>query len=238
VSTAPFEGFAPDTLAFYADITAHNDRAWFESQRDRFAQSVLAPSKAFITTLGPRLAQLSPHTGFDPDHNGRGSFKKIHTDQRFQQGREPFKTSAQFIFWNGPLPQKKANAVYFVQIGPHEVVLAAGLKYFEGKLVKAFRDVVVHPVEGPRLAAAVQAVEAAGYTLEGTHYQNVPKGFPADHPNARLLKHDAIYASLHAPVPPALFTPGFVDWCLGHFAQMAPLFDWSVSFLHKAEPVL
>lgn len=229
-----FQGFGQGALDFYADIAAHNDRAWFEGQRERFLRDVIEPARAFIGDLGPRLGALSPGTGFDPDHNGRGSFKKIHTDQRFQQGREPFKTSAQFIFWNGPLAQKKANPVYFVQFDPHAVVLAAGLKYFEGKLVKAFRAAVVDPVEGPLVADAVRRVEEAGYTLEGTHYQGVPKGFPPDHPNARLLKHDALYASLQAPVPKEFFGPTFVDWCMEHFTRMEPLFAWCVQFLHRS----
>lgn len=230
---APFRGFPEDALGFYADIARHNDRAWFEGQRERFMSQVVEPARAFILTLGPQLAQLSPGTGFDPDHNGRGSFKKIHTDQRFQQGREPFKTQAQLIFWNGPLAQKKANPVYFVQFEPGEVMLAAGLKYFDGKLVKAYRDAVADPTEGSALAEAVRRVEGLGYTLAGEHYQNVPKGFPADHPHARLLKHDAVYAVHRGPVPTELHGPEFVAWCMAHFTRMEPLFAWTVAFLNR-----
>ncbi|MCB9546372.1 MAG: DUF2461 domain-containing protein [Myxococcales bacterium] len=229
-----FTGFPADALAFYADIARHNDRDWFEANRERFMTQVVAPAQAFITTLGPRLAELSPGTGFDPNHTGRGSFKKIHTDQRFQQGREPFKTSCQIIFWNGPLPQKKANSVYFVQFDAEEVVLAAGLKYFDGKLVKTFRDAAVDATQGKQLTAAVEAVQAAGYTIEGEHYKGVPKGYPEDHPNAALLKHDALYARLAAPVPADIQRADFVDWCVGHFRRMEPVFAWSVDFLHRA----
>ncbi|MEZ4464256.1 MAG: DUF2461 domain-containing protein [bacterium] len=229
-----FTGFSAAALQFYADIARNNDRAWFEAHRDTFMTQVVEPAQAFITTLGPRLAELSPGTGFDPNHTGRGSFKKIHTDQRFQQGREPFKTSCQLIFWNGPLAQKKANSVYFVQFDAEEVVLAAGLKYFDGKLVKAYRDAAVDPVQGAALTRATRNVAARGYTIEGTHYKNVPKGYAEDHPNAELLKHDALYARLATPVPAEIRRADFVDWCVGHFRQMEPVFAWSVDFLHRA----
>ena len=87
-----FQGFPRGALAFYDGISARNTRDWFEKHRDQFESDVVGPARAFIETIGPELQNLSAGVQFSPNHTGRGSFKKIHTDQRFQKGRDPFKT--------------------------------------------------------------------------------------------------------------------------------------------------
>lgn len=228
-----FSGFPPEALRFYADIAAQNDRAWFEAHRDVYMQQVIEPAKAFITALGEALEGIAPGISYDPNHTGRGSFKKIHTDQRFQKGRDPFKTYAQIFFWQGPLKQKKANSVFMVTFNPETVTLAAGLKYFDGKLVKAYREAAADAVTGAALAEITASLAAQGYGIEGQHYKNVPRGYDSGHPNADLLRHNAIYSTHKSEVPPAFHTADFVEWCLGHFREMAPLFRWGVDFLER-----
>lgn len=229
-----FTGFPPEALQFYADIAARQDRAWFDAHRAEYDRHVIEPAQAFINTLGPALQRVAPGVGYDPNHTGRGSFKKIHTDQRFQKGRDPFKTYAQMIFWKGPLAQKKANSVFMVHFDPEKVVLAAGLKYFDGKLVKAYREAVVDPVVGAALGEITRGLRAQGYGVAGEHYKSVPRGFDPAHPNADLLRHSAIYSTHKSDVPPELHSAAFVDWCLAHFEVMGPMFRWSVDFLERA----
>ncbi|MDD2852743.1 MAG: DUF2461 family protein [Desulfuromonadaceae bacterium] len=32
----PFTGFSPESLAFFENLAAHNNKAWFEEHRDDF----------------------------------------------------------------------------------------------------------------------------------------------------------------------------------------------------------
>jgi uncharacterized protein (TIGR02453 family) len=229
-----FTGFPVEALQFYADIAQHNDRAWFEAHRETYMTHVIEPAQAFINTLGEALQAVAPGVGYDPNHTGRGSFKKIHTDQRFQKGRDPFKTYAQMIFWKGPLPQKKANAVFGVTIKPDTIALFTGLKYFDGKGVKAYRAAAADPTRGKALGDIVKTLKAQGYGVGDVHYKRVPRGYDPEHPNAELLRHNAIYATHSGPVPDAFHSAAFVDWCLDHFKAMAPIFEWSVALLERA----
>lgn len=231
-----FSGFPPQALQFYADVARTQSREWFDAHRDAYMTHVIEPAQAFITALGAALQPIAPGTQYDPNHTGRGSFKKIHTDQRFQKGRDPFKAYAQIFFWKGPVKQKKANAVFMVTFNPEAVTLAAGVKYFDGKLVKAYRNAAADPVHGAALADIVGGLRARGYAIQGQHYKNVPRGFDSAHPNADLLRHNAMYSTHKIDIPAAFHTAGFVDWCLGHFEAMAPLFGWSVDFLERAVP--
>ena len=227
-----FQGFPEEALRFYADIAREQDRDWFDAHRSEYAAHVVEPAADFILSLGERLRTLRPEIGFDPNHTGRGSFKKIHTDQRFRKGRDPFKTYAQIIFWEGPLRTKKENSVFLVHFDPEKVVLAAGLKYMESATLKEFRRHAADVDRGASLRDAVDVATAAGAELQGSHYKGVPRGYDPEHPNAQLLRHNAMYVAAEAsPVPTEFHGPEFVDWCLERFEPMNALHVWCVEVL-------
>ncbi len=235
---AAFKGFKPTTLEFYAELAHNNERDWFISQRARYLSEVIEPAQAFVEALGKRLQKRRPQLGFDINYIGRGSIKKIHTDQRFQKGRPPLKTYAQIMFWEGPLETKKANSCLMVHIDPERIKLAAGLKYFDGRLLKDFRQAVVDPDHGGRLAEAIAGLKQyKGYSLKGVHFKKTPRGFDAAHPRAPLLLHDALYVELSRRVPQSFFSSRFVGFCAKHFRQMENLHAWCVDFLAESAGV-
>src|SRR5438309_25143 len=46
---------------FLSELKTHNDRAWFNKNKDRFEQDIKEPFLDFISDAGPQLR-------FDPDH--------------------------------------------------------------------------------------------------------------------------------------------------------------------------
>ena len=82
------------------------------------------------------------------------------------------------------------------------------------------------------MRAAFDAVVAAGpYQTGGAWYRRVPAGYPAAHPRADLLLLGGISAWTEQPHPPELHTAAFADWCLGHFAALAPIERWVAELL-------
>lgn len=230
-----FDGFPTAALDFYAGVAAHNEPAWFEAHRDAYEGAVIAPSQAFIEAMGPRLQALRPGVGFSPNHTGRGSFKKIHTDRRFNKDRPPYKTYAQMIFWEGPLAQKKANSVFKLHFEPGKVVVGAGLWYFDGPLRKAYRAAVAADDTGAALAEIVAALTAKGFAVGHSKFKRVPRGYDPDHPRGELLKHDGLFARFTASPPPDAFhRADFLDWAMAHYETLAPLHAWCVDFLEGA----
>ena len=231
-----FQGFSPAALDFYRGIAAHNDTDWFAANRQVFMEEVIGPAQRFIEALGSDLMGLRPCIQYDVNHTGRGSFKKIHTDRRFNKDRPPFKTYAQMIFWEGPLKVRKENACCMVTFDPGRVVLSAGLKYFERGTLKRYRSDVAGDQHGAGLANIVREAQGAGYTVGGSHYKRVPRGTAPDHPRADLLRHNALFAERRfTPEEAGLHSAGFVDFCASHFAAMLPVHDWCVSLLHRGQ---
>jgi uncharacterized protein (TIGR02453 family) len=227
-----FTGFPEAALAFYDGISAHNNREWFQKRRTDYMSHVVEPAQAFIRTIGPELQLLSAGVQFDPNHTGRGSFKKIHTDQRFQKGRDPFKTYCQIFFWEGPHKTKKSNSAFMLHFDPEKVALAVGLKYFDGSnVLKGYRNAVIDKKRGSALASVVSELKSAGYELGDQHYKRIPRGYDPEHKNGDLLRYNAIYAYRSEPVPNEFFGVDFLEYCMGHYRSMAPLHAWCVDLL-------
>ena len=53
-----FTGFPQETFAFLAGIAANNDKDWFEANRPLYEAGYVAPARAFVEEMGPRLRSL------------------------------------------------------------------------------------------------------------------------------------------------------------------------------------
>jgi uncharacterized protein (TIGR02453 family) len=88
-----FNGFPRDFFSFFRELKAHNERPWFEANKQRFRDSVQAPMSAFIEAMAPRLTKISKHFTADPRPNG-GSMFRIYRDVRFSKDKRPYKEHA------------------------------------------------------------------------------------------------------------------------------------------------
>src|SRR3974377_1858992 len=114
-----FSGLPKDFFAFFRELTANADRAWFEDNKQRYKDSVQAPMSAFITAMAPRLKKVSKHFVADPRPNG-GSMFRIYRDVRFSKDKRPYKEHAgcQFRHALG----KDAHAPgFYMHFAPEEV---------------------------------------------------------------------------------------------------------------------
>jgi Conserved hypothetical protein (DUF2461) len=71
----------------------------------------------------------------------------------------------------------------------------AAWRYADSDQIAAFRAAVAAEATGCDLAAAVSALAADGHEISGDVMKRVPRGFPADHPRASLLRHRSLIAA-------------------------------------------
>jgi uncharacterized protein (TIGR02453 family) len=230
-----FNGFPQELLEFYQELSLNNDRAWFERNRDRYSRHVVRPAIAFVEAMGERLRLISPHIVADPRTSGAGSLFRIYRDTRFSKDKTPYKTFLG-IFFGEDSRNKMENSGFYFHLEPTQLMLYAGIYEFPKPLLDVYRRAVVHPERGAALRQAVQQVRSAGrYEVGGQHYKKVPAGYDANHENAEFLLYSALYASSGSHLPPQLFTPHILDYCLDRFADMSPVHRWIVSVL-EGEP--
>ena len=235
--TPDFPGFPQEGLRFLADLQANNNREWFEAHKDAYREQVLAPAQDLVFALGERLKRdISPGIVYDTAANGSGSILRIYRDLRFSKDKRPYNSYVRLVFWEGAR-KKMENPSFFVRIAPDGVGVYAGTHVFPKPVLAAYRDAVVDDPLGAELETAIAEVKGAGaYTVGGEHYKSSPRGYPADHPRADLLRYNGLWAHTTAPSDPAVSaTPELVEVCLEHCRNMAPLHRWLVQVGQRVE---
>jgi uncharacterized protein (TIGR02453 family) len=213
--------FPAETVAFLTELRAHNDKAWFDSNRARYESGYLEPAKEFVELIGPALARLVP--GIRAEPSVRGSIFRINRDVRFSSDKRPYKDHLDFWFWEGD--RKTAVSGLFFRVWPDGVVVGAGAHGFDKQRLAIFRDAVVDPATGAELARIVSDLEVAGHEIGGETYKRVPRGYSAHGVAERLLRHSALYVHAELPVKTATST-GLIDTALSHWRTFSGVHRW------------
>src|SRR2546426_5070919 len=82
--------FTPASLAFLRGLARHNNKPWFEAQRESYEHDVRDPMRVLIEEMDVRLARFAPEITGDP----KRSMFRIHRDIRFSKDKSPYKTHA------------------------------------------------------------------------------------------------------------------------------------------------
>jgi uncharacterized protein (TIGR02453 family) len=230
----PFPGFSASTIRFLTELSQNNHRAWFEAHREECERAVIEPAKALVEALGSRLRELDPKIQAIP--RVRGSIKAMERRRRFPRNETPpYKDCLDLWFWAG---RRRAwdNSGFFLRLTPARLILAAGMIEFQKEALGRYREQVLDDERGTALATIVRDLRADGYVVGGESYKKTPRGVPALHPRAALLKHSGVFATLDGEHPQELGTPAFVDFSFAHFSRMAPLHAWLVALPHPQKP--
>ena len=230
MAVVAFAGFRAQTIEFLGGLRANNNRAWFEAHRQDYETYMLEPAREFVVDMGECLRKLGHDIHADP--KVRGSIFAINRDVRFSTDKTPYKTYLDLWFWQGSGPSRERPG-YFFRLMPERLVLGAGMHRFSEAALERYRQAVLDPAHGPRLEAAVRAVQAQpAVEVGGQTYKRVPAGLPADHPRANLLRHTSLFAAFEQPLPEhQLFDAQLPGHCFEHFQRFAPLQQWLVDIL-------
>ncbi|MBN2379952.1 DUF2461 domain-containing protein [candidate division WOR-3 bacterium] len=221
-----FQGFPDKGLAFLRDLTANNNKTWFEENREVYKSQLVTPALAFISEFGQLLQKrVSADIVYDTRTNGAGSLFRIYRDVRFSPDKSPYKTHLGIFFWEGP-GKKMDNPGYYFHLEPGGALMYAGKYQFSPDQLAVFRDAVADKEKGTELERAIDAVKKAGYAVGDIHYKKVPRGYDPAHPRSELLRHNTLYA--RSPVIPAkvVSSSRLLDICLEHCKRLSPLQGW------------
>ena len=217
-----FAGFPKQTFTFLEGIHEHNEKAWFEEHRDLYEAGYVAPARAFVEALGPKLRAVSPDIQFDPKING--SLQRINRDIRFAKDKRPYKEHLNLWFWHGDRKGWDMPGLW-LSLSPREAHMAVGMYGMEKEALDGFRQSVIHPRSGKALLAAVAAVEKAGYEVGGKTRKLLPRGFTTEPDRVDYLLYEGLYANVRLPASAAA-KPDFADVVASHFAAVWPIGKW------------
>ena len=222
----PFPGFSLGMLHFFEELGSHNNKKWFDANKQRYEDQVRGPALQFIEAMQKPLAKISPHFLAVPKKVG-GSLMRIHRDVRFAKDKSPYKTNLGIQFRHESGRDVHAPGFYF-HIDVNEVFLGAGLWHPDSESLSAIRErISEEPGRWKRARDNKRFREI--WSQSGESLKRPPRGYDADHPMIEDLKrkdHIAVAQFDHDD----LFTPEIVPMTVDAFRRSRPY----VSFLCEA----
>jgi uncharacterized protein (TIGR02453 family) len=196
IATTSFRGFRPEAVQFLADLTANNERSWFQPRKAEYEALLKEPLEALVAALAEEFAARKLPLRADP---AKSPFR-IYRDVRFAKDKSPYKTNVGASFpWVGEDPGSvegrshtanvHSSGGYF-HLSPGEIYLGGGYWRPEKPWLDAFRRRVVDEPGELRALLEGRTFRTAfgGLSHDGHVLQRVPAGFPPDHPDAEILK--------------------------------------------------
>jgi len=169
-----------DLFAFLAELRRHNDRVWFNANKDRYLADVRDPMLAFVASIAAPLARISRHIVVDARPSG-GSLMRIYRDTRFSRDKTPYKTNVG-IHFGVKAPRDFEAPGYYLHLEPAEVFMGAGIWHPGADALRAIRTAIVRD---PR---AWKVAKRGGLTHDEATLKRPPRGFDPDHPLIDDLK--------------------------------------------------
>ena len=168
-------------LRFLHALSLHNDKVWFEAHKADYLKA-----KATVGELAVKLIEgirtfddtIGPTSPSDCTY-------RIYRDVRFSKDKSPYK-SHMGIFVNRGGRKSGYNGYYFHVDGNGGHMLAVGNYFMEPRVLKVLREDIL--LGGGDFRQILEGV-APGFVLDTSEsLKKVPKGFPAESPDAEFFK--------------------------------------------------
>ncbi len=221
MARAEAPSFSRHLFAFLRELKQHNEREWFNANKDRYGREVKEPALAFVEDLGYRLPQVAPYLTAD-----QRSLFRIYRDTRFSKDKTPYKTHVGIYFRHTRAAETDAPGLY-LHLEPRDVFLGAGLWHPGAPALKRIRDALTARPDAWR--AAVAEIGPEWRLGEGDPLKRTPAGYDGDHPLIDDIKRRSF--TIYSPLTQREVTSsGFLDTCESRVSRARPF----LQFLCKA----
>ena len=121
---------------------------------------------------------------------------------------------------------KCTGPLFYVEFDAQSLRLGVGVKEFSPQTLSVYRTIVGSDMRGIvyALNLAVKQAKEQGDEIIGPLLSRLPRGYEgSSHPE--LLKRKGFFVHRETPLPEAIHSPGFVDYCAEWFKSRAAVFD-------------
>ena len=173
-----FTGFPEGSLSFLEQLAIHNNKEWFNANKDGYERLIREPALALIEEMGSRLTGLSPHFNAIAKKSG-GSLMRVYRDIRFAKDKTPYKTNIGIQFRH-ELGKDVHTPGFYLHIEPGNCFIGAGIWHPDSRTLTKIRD-FIHDNPAAWKDALNQKTFKRNFSLEGDSLTRPPRGYPVDH---------------------------------------------------------
>ena len=177
--------FTADGLRFLTELRSHNEKKWFDANKNRFEEGLKEPGLRLIADFGTVLKGISKHFVADPKPNG-GSMSRIYRDTRFSKDKSPYKT-ALFMHFGHRKGTMDAMPGFYFHIEPGHSAAGGGVWHPATPALERIRKSIDKSPDAWERAKGASLVGSA-CSMGGESLKKVPRGYDPDHRFAEDLK--------------------------------------------------
>lgn len=189
MSDAAYSGFGPQCLPFLKALGFHQNREWFEDNRDIYEAELQEPLARLMDDLANRFAEQ----GIQLAASRKTSIFRINRDVRFSKNKEPYKTNLGAVATRSGT--KKDPGLLYINIAPDNCFTGAGFYRLEGEELRAFREAIIDR-PGEFRAAIAPLIQRGHHFIDRDKLKRPPRGFEgvenAETVELLKLKHIAL----------------------------------------------
>jgi uncharacterized protein (TIGR02453 family) len=223
-----FEGFADPK--FFRQLAKNQSRDWFKAHKHEYDEGFADPMLALLSEVASKLDRSYPDCEL-----GEPKVFRIHRDVRFSKDKSPYKTHVAGVLSVrlGGSKVTETPAALYVHVGydaaskKDQLMTGGGLYMMDSSQLAKYRAAALGDEKGRELARIVAAVRKRGASIEaGDTLKTLPRGVPAEHPRADLLKLKGLVAMYDGIPAKTLRSRELAGWLVERGKQVAPLVRW------------
>ncbi|MEJ2585127.1 MAG: DUF2461 domain-containing protein [Robiginitalea sp.] len=200
-------------LAFLEALNNNNSKEWMDRNRIRY-RTLREEFIHWLDRMDARLAHLDPEYYPTP---GRRGINRINNNLLYHPDRPVYKDH-----FGAGLDKAPGTGDFYIQVGTGECLLAGGLWRPGAEKLRKIRQAIDY--DGEELEAILQKRtfrKMFGGLYQDEKLRRMPKGFPAEHPHAGLLKNKT-FAVVRPLEKKQVLSPGFEDLVVETYLEMLP----------------
>ena len=215
-----FPGFSAEGIDFLRSLARNNHRDWFLPRKHIFEEQVKGPMHELVEAVNRAMAAFAPDFVTDP---AKAVFR-IYRDTRFSKDKKPYKEHIAANFRRRGGGPHEGGGYYFA-ISHKSVAVGGGLYMPAPETLLAVRNHIAGHHAELRKVTTSRTVRKLLGEMHGERLSRVPKGFPADHPAADLLRFKSFifYTELE---PEIATTPNLLREILERFRAITPFVEF------------
>ena len=205
------------TYVFLRDLSANNDRDWFNDHRERYEAA-----RANVAAFADELLQRLRRTDVISTENGRKSLFRIYRDVRFSTDKRPYKTNIAGSFTRDG---RQRRGGYYFTLSPERNMVGGGFYGIERDDLLRIRQELASSAGEMRAILNDGVFRDQLGTIRGEQLKTAPQGYPRDHPDIDLLRYKQFYAAREFTEAEVL-APDFIDHAESALLALRPFFDY------------
>ncbi len=215
------------TLQFLKDLEKHNNKPWFDENRNRYEAAktdFLAFTDTLIDSFGKKDASIAGLTA-------RECIFRINRDIRFSKDKTPYKNNLGVSINKGGRKSMLAGYYFHLQPGNKSFMGGGVWQPMPADLQKVRQEVDYNFTDFKKIvnSKSFKTIYGSLSTSEGMALSRVPKGYDTDNPAAEFLKFKS-YVAMTPISDKQLTDKGLLKQAVQAFETLQPLID----FLNEA----